>query len=82
MLLSSKRETLTPLLKAIGADIKYNLGPRLDKVNVVTEGITDYMYFTAMLDYLGPKLYFISAPIAFKSGVKVSLLDEELNLLS
>ena len=50
---SSKRETLTPLLKAIGADIKYNLGPRLDKVNIVTEGITDYMYFTAMLDYLG-----------------------------
>ncbi|MFR1852142.1 MULTISPECIES: ATP-dependent endonuclease [Clostridia] len=49
---SSKRETLTPLLKAIGADIKYNLGPRLDKLNIVTEGITDYMYFTAMLDYL------------------------------
>ena len=44
---------MTPLLKAIGADIKYNLGPRLDKVNIVTEGITDYMYFTAMLDYLG-----------------------------
>ncbi|WP_455542708.1 ATP-dependent nuclease, partial [Intestinibacter sp.] len=49
---SSKRETLTPLLKAIGADVKYNLGPRLDKLNIVTEGITDYMYFTAMLDYL------------------------------
>ena len=43
---------MTPLLKAIGADIKYNLGPRLDKLNIVTEGITDYMYFTAMLDYL------------------------------
>lgn len=49
---TSKRETLTPLLKAIGADIKYNLGPRLDKLNIVTEGITDYMYLTAMLDYL------------------------------
>ena len=53
---SSKRETLTPLLKAIGADIKYNLGPRLDKVNIVTEGITDYMYFTAMLDYILPSV--------------------------
>lgn len=49
---ASKRETLTPLLKAIGADIKYNLGPRLDKLNIVTEGITDYMYLTAMLEYL------------------------------
>lgn len=49
---ASKRETLTPLLKAIGADIKYNLGPQLDKLNIITEGITDYMYLTAMLDYL------------------------------
>ena len=49
---TSKRETLTPLLKAIGADIKYNLGPRLDKLNIITEGITDYMYLTAMLEYL------------------------------
>lgn len=47
----SKRETITPLLKAIGADIKYNLGPRLDRVNVITEGITDYMYLTAMMEY-------------------------------
>ena len=49
---ASKRETITPLLKAIGADIKYNLGPSLDRLNIVTEGITDYMYMTAMLDYL------------------------------
>lgn len=49
---ASKRETITPLLKAIGADIKYNLGPSLERLNIVTEGITDYMYMTAMLDYL------------------------------
>lgn len=47
----SKRETITPLLKAIGADIKYNLGPQMDRLNIITEGITDYMYFTAMIDY-------------------------------
>ena len=35
-------------------DNKFNSSSkRLDKVNIVTEGITDYMYFTAMLDYLG-----------------------------
>ena len=48
----SKRETLTPMVKAIGADLRFNIGPQGEKLNIVTEGITDYMYFTAMLYYL------------------------------
>jgi len=44
----SKMETLSPLLKAIGADLKFNIGPS-SKNNIITEGISDYMYLKAML---------------------------------
>ena len=47
----SKRETLSPLVQAIGADLRFNIGPQGGKLNIVTEGITDYMYYTAMLYY-------------------------------
>lgn len=47
----SKRETLSPLVQAIGADLRFNIGPQGEKLNIVTEGITDYMYYTAMLYY-------------------------------
>lgn len=53
----SKRETLTPMVKAIGADLRFNIGPQGEKLNIVTEGITDYMYFTAMLHYLDVSEY-------------------------
>lgn len=46
-------ETLSPILGAIGLDLKYNLGPNSNMLNIVTEGITDYMYISAMSNYLG-----------------------------
>ncbi|KGP73715.1 AAA family ATPase [Pontibacillus yanchengensis] len=47
----SKMETLSPLVQAIGADLKFNIGPS-SKNNIITEGITDYMYMNAMINYL------------------------------
>ena len=47
----SKMETLSPLMKAIGADLKFNIGPSSNN-NLITEGITDYMYMNAMISYL------------------------------
>ncbi|WP_404457592.1 AAA family ATPase [Sutcliffiella horikoshii] len=47
----SKMETLSPLVKAIGADLKFNIGPSSNN-NLITEGITDYMYMNAMINYL------------------------------
>ena len=49
----SKLETLSPLIEAFGMDLKYNIGPQHEVLNVVVEGVTDSMYFTAMLMYLG-----------------------------
>ena len=46
-------ETLTPLTKALGMDLKYNIGPNNGKLNIIVEGVTDCMYITAMMNYFG-----------------------------
>ena len=74
----SKRETLSPLVQAIGADLRFNIGPQGGKLNIVTEGITDYMYYTAMLYYFNvpeDKMpYIIPAVGAGNVNVIVSIL--------
>ncbi|WP_455538464.1 AAA family ATPase [Terrisporobacter sp.] len=74
----SKRETLSPLVQAIGADLRFNIGPQAEKLNIVTEGITDYMYYTAMLYYFNiseEKMpYIIPAVGAGNVNVIVSVL--------
>ena len=74
----SKRETLTPMVRAIGADLRFNIGPQVGKLNIVTEGITDYMYFVSMLYYLDvpeDKMpYIIPAVGAGNVNVIVSIL--------
>lgn len=74
----SKRETLSPLVQAIGADLRFNIGPQGEKLNIVTEGITDYMYYTAMLYYFNvpeEKMpYIIPAVGAGNVNVIVSIL--------
>lgn len=47
----SKVETLSPLIEALGMDLKDNIGPQYEKTNIVVEGITDCMYITAMMNY-------------------------------
>lgn len=49
---NSKKETLSPLLHAIGMNLNANLGINPDRINVITEGITDAIYLNAMADYL------------------------------
>lgn len=45
----SFKETLTPILEAIGLSINYNFGPSPNKLNLVVEGITDYFYIKTMI---------------------------------
>lgn len=49
---ASKLETLSPLINFIGMEMKYNLSPLSGKKNLIVEGYTDYLYITAMLNYL------------------------------
>ena len=51
----SKMDTLSPIIQAIGADMKFSIG-NMDKTrNIITEGITDYMYISAIMIYLNVK---------------------------
>lgn len=43
----SKNEIITPLVNALGYNISFNVGPSYQKLNIITEGITDYLYLNA-----------------------------------
>lgn len=48
--LGSKKETITPILTAIGMNMSYSLTAMDNKkINIVTEGISDYNYLKAFL---------------------------------
>lgn len=47
---ASKMETLSPVAEALGVNLQFNLGPSME-ANIVTEGISDYMYVKAMMDH-------------------------------
>lgn len=49
----SKMETLTPIIHALGCNLKFNLGPSSLRCNLVVEGITDYFYLKTMFHFLG-----------------------------
>lgn len=40
----SKYETITPVLYALGCERAHSLGPSNSKINIITEGVTDYCY--------------------------------------
>lgn len=48
----SYKETITPILEAIGSSLNYELGPSFDKCNLIVEGITDYYYIKSMMNYM------------------------------
>lgn len=50
--LPSRQETLTPLIKAMGCDMKHSI-EMFSRNNIVTEGITDRMYLEAGIKSLG-----------------------------
>lgn len=50
--LPSRQETLTPLIQAMGCDMKYSIDISSRK-NIITEGITDRMYLEAGIKELG-----------------------------
>lgn len=60
---SSKMDTLSPMIQAIGADMKFSIGNMNNRINIITEGITDYMYMSSMMEYLeiNDKPYIIPA---------------------
>lgn len=48
--IKSKAETISPMLNAIGMSMNYHILNNDDKVNIITEGISDYNYIKAYLN--------------------------------
>ena len=52
----SRNDTLTPIIRALGMNLNDTFGPAKDKINIVTEGASDYIYITMMAKILGVDL--------------------------
>lgn len=66
----SKEDILSPLLAAIGYDLKHDITPSAAKINVVTEGITDYIYIHSFMRYFKNKNNINIIPATGASNVK------------
>lgn len=49
----SQQDTLAPIINAIGMNLNDTFGPAKDKLNIVTEGMSDYIYLCTMAKVLG-----------------------------
>ena len=49
----SQQDTLTPIINALGMNLHDTFGPAKDKINIVTEGMSDYIYLSTMSKVLG-----------------------------
>lgn len=48
----SQKDTLAPIINAIGMSLNDTFGPAKDKINIVTEGMSDYIYICMMAKVL------------------------------
>lgn len=48
----SQKDTLAPIITAIGMSLNDTFGPAKDKINIVTEGMSDYIYICLMAKVL------------------------------
>lgn len=48
----SQQDTLAPIISAIGMNLNDTFGPAKDKFNIVTEGMSDYIYLCTMAKVL------------------------------
>lgn len=48
----SQQDTLAPIINAIGMNLNDTFGPAKDKLNIVTEGMSDYIYLCTMAKVL------------------------------
>ena len=49
----SQQDTLAPIISALGMNLQDTFGPAKDKINIVTEGMSDYIYLCAMARLVG-----------------------------
>ena len=69
----TQEDTLAPIINAIGMNLNDTFGPALDKINIVTEGMSDYIYLCTMAKVLGidPSRYTIIPAVGASNCVKI-----------
>lgn len=48
----TQQDTLSPIVSALGMSIQHTFGPAKDKINIVTEGMSDYIFVCTMAKML------------------------------
>lgn len=73
---TSKMETLSPLMSAIGMSNRFNLVGNDNKINIITEGISDYFYLKSVLFQLNEETMYHIIPSIGASNIQniVSIL--------
>lgn len=69
----SQQDTLAPIINALGMNLHDTFGPAKDKVNIVTEGMSDYIYLSTMSKVLGvdPEKYAIIPSVGASNCVHI-----------
>ena len=69
----SQQDTLAPIINAIGMDLNDTFGPAKDKINIVTEGMSDYIYICMMAKVLNiePNKYAIIPSVGASNCVNI-----------
>ena len=71
---NSQQDTLTPVVSALGMNLKDTFGPAKDKLNIITEGMSDYIYLTTMAKVLDIEAdrFVIIPSVGATNSIKIS----------
>lgn len=69
----SQEDTLAPIIRALGMSLNDEFGPSHDKINIVTEGMSDYIFITLMAKVLDVDMsnYVIIPSVGATNCVKI-----------
>lgn len=69
----SQKDTLAPIINAIGMNLNDTFGPAKDKLNIVTEGMSDYIFLNMMAKLLeiDTKRYAILPAVGASNCVRI-----------
>ena len=69
----TQKDTLTPIIRALGMNLNDTFGPAKDKINIVTEGMSDYIYICMMAKVLklDPNRYTIIPSVGASNCVNI-----------
>lgn len=69
----SQQDTLAPIISAIGMNLNDTFGPAKDKLNIVTEGMSDYIYLCTMAKVLkiNTERYVILPSVGASNCIKI-----------